>query len=133
MDTAKFLADLRAQRDRIDNAITALEALSGTATTSAKTTTKAALPATAPTTAKRVISAEARQRMADAQKKRYAKARAAAKKAAAVAPVTTASAKAAPVISPVVKRVGKPMSPATKKKLAASAKARWATKKTATA
>jgi hypothetical protein len=30
MDTAQILADLRAQRNRIDDAITALEALNGT-------------------------------------------------------------------------------------------------------
>jgi hypothetical protein len=30
MDTAQILADLRAQRGRIDNAIAALEALNGT-------------------------------------------------------------------------------------------------------
>jgi hypothetical protein len=53
---------------------------------------------------------------------------AAAKKAAVVAPVAKTSAKAAPVASPVVKKGGKPMSEATKKKLAVAAKARWAAK-----
>jgi hypothetical protein len=72
--------------------------------------------------------------MAEAQKKRYAKAKravkAAAKKAAVVAP-TAKPAKTAPVASSGVKKVGKPMSAATKKKLAVAAKARWAAKKTA--
>ena len=43
MDTAQILADLRAQRNRIDNAITALEALNGTKPTSAKPGRKPAL------------------------------------------------------------------------------------------
>jgi hypothetical protein len=54
-------------------------------------------------------------------------------KKAAVVPATTKPAKAAPVASPGVKKVGKPMSEATKKKLAAAAKARWAAKKAAPA
>jgi hypothetical protein len=145
MDTAQILTDLRAERDRINNAITALEALNGNAAIPTKTATKApapaavktvkAAPVAAPVAAKRVISPEGRQRMAEAQKKRYAKAKravkAAAKKAAVVAKVVTTSAKAAPVASPVVKKVGKPMSETTKKKLAVAAKARWAAKKTA--
>lgn len=98
MDTAQFLADLRAQRDRIDNAINALESLNGTAVSSAKATTKAmartvksakTASAASPTASKRVISPEARLRMAEAQQKRWAKkkraVKAAAKKAAAVA------------------------------------------------
>jgi hypothetical protein len=48
-----------------------------------------------------------------------------------VAPVAKTSAKAAPVAPISVKKVGKPMSEATKKKLAVAAKARWAAKKTA--
>ena len=41
MDTAQFLKDLRAERDRINNAISALEALNGSGVTqlSAKTAT----------------------------------------------------------------------------------------------
>jgi hypothetical protein len=54
--------------------------------------------------------------------------KAAAKKAATVAPVATKSAKTAAVTSPVANKVGKPMSEATKKKLAVAAKARWAAK-----
>jgi hypothetical protein len=140
MDTAQILADLRAQRDRIDSAITALEALNGTGVTPAKTTAKPAAvksakasPA-APAVTKRVLSPEARQRIAEAQQKRWAKkkraVKAAAKKVAVVPKVVTTSDKAAPVASPGVKKVGKPMSEATKKKLAVAANARWAAKKT---
>ena len=131
MDTAQFLADLRAQRDRINDAIAALEELSGNAITPAKST-KAPIPA-AVKTAKRVVSLEARQRMAEAQQKRWAKkkraAKYAAKKAAAVAPVVMTADKAAPVAPPAAKGARKPMSAATKKKLAVAAKARWARKK----
>jgi hypothetical protein len=140
MDTAQILNDLRAQRDRTINAIAALEALNGAAISPAKTATKAAshvgingdkTASVAPASTKRVISPEGRQRMAEAQKKRYAKAKRAVKAAAkkvAVAPVATKSAKTAAVTSHVAKKVGKPMSEATKKKLAVAAKARWAAK-----
>ncbi len=133
MDTAQFLTNLRAQRDRIDSAITALEALGGTAVPEAAKPVAKAASATKPTATKRVMSPEARQRMAEAQKKRYAKAKravkAAAKKAAAVAPAVKTSAKTAPVASPASTGARKPMNEATKKKLAVAAKARWAAKK----
>ncbi len=137
MDTAQFLTDLRVQRDRIDQAIAALEALSGAIVSSTKTATKATSPAPGikPIAAKRVISAEARQRMAEAQQKRWAKkkraVKVAAKKTASVAPLAVKSAKAAPVASPAAKGARNPMSESTKKKLAAAAKARWAAKKSA--
>jgi|GEM_PF-1179317 type IV secretory pathway VirB10-like protein len=97
MNTAQILADLRAQRDRINNAITALEALGGTSAPT-KTATKAPAPAPAksakkapPIVTKRVISPEARQRMAEAQQKRWAKKKRAVKAAAkkAATPVAT--------------------------------------------
>ena len=44
MDTAPFLADLRAQRERIDQAIAALEALTGKTDTPAKTAAPHRLP-----------------------------------------------------------------------------------------
>jgi hypothetical protein len=142
MDTAQILTDLRAERDRINDAISALEALNGTGVPTAKTApvpaavkTAKPAPVAAPVAGKRVISPEGRQRMAEAQKKRYAKAKravkTAAKKGAVVAPTAVKSAKAAPVASPGVKRAGKPMGEATKKKLAVAAKARWAAKKAA--
>jgi hypothetical protein len=141
MDTAQILTELRAQRDRTIKAIAALEALNGTVISPSAPGKTAAhvgingdkTASVAPAATKRVVSPEARQRMAEAQKKRYAKAKravkAAAKKTAAVAPVATKSAKTAAATSPVTKKVGKPMSEATKKKLAAAAKARWAAKK----
>jgi hypothetical protein len=138
MDTAQFLKDLRSERDRIDNAIAALEALDGTVTSSNGTAVKPAAVKVAKTTASpssktRTVSPEARQRMAEAQQKRWAKkkraVKAAAKKAAAVAPTTVKPAKAAPFAAPAAKGARKPMSPATKKKLALAAKARWAAKK----
>jgi hypothetical protein len=141
MDTAQFLADLRAQRDRIDNAINALESLNGTAVSSAKAATKAVAltvksaktaPVATPTASKRVISPEARQRMAEAQQKRWAKkkraVKAAPRKAVVVAPIVTTSGKIAPVATPAEMRVRKPMSAATKKKLAEAIKASWAKK-----
>lgn len=94
MDTVHILTDLRAQRDRIDQAIAAMEALNGT---SAAKVVKAGAPAPGtkptakPTAKKRVFSPESRQRMAEAQQKRWAKKRravkAAAKKVAAPRPV----------------------------------------------
>jgi hypothetical protein len=73
MDTSKILAELHAERERLNQAIAALEALNGTAVSSqlGRTTRR---NAAAPTQqrAKRVISAEARQRMAKAQRKRWA-------------------------------------------------------------
>jgi ABC-type uncharacterized transport system fused permease/ATPase subunit len=94
IDTAQILADLHAQRDRINNAISALEALNGTAVPqhAAKPATKAekpvamksvkTAPVAPPATTKRVISTESRQRMADAQQMRWAKKKKVAKAAA---------------------------------------------------
>src|ERR1700681_2038272 len=108
MDILGILAELHGQRDRISQAIEALESLNGSTSSprTAKTTPKPAPLATvkgvkaAPVATKRVISPEARQRMAEAQQKRWAKkkraVKAAAKKAvAAVAPATVKTAKAA--------------------------------------
>jgi hypothetical protein len=128
MDIKTILTDLRAERDRIDQAIAAMEALNGT---SAR---KAAKPAsgTKPTTSKRVVSPEARQRMAEAQQKRWAKKRravkAAAKKAAAPAPVATKSAKAASKKTAPTKAKGG-ITAAGRKRMAEAAKASWAARK----
>jgi hypothetical protein len=85
MDTNKILADLRAQRERVNQAIAALEALNGTAVSGPKsktpakatkaTVTKATAVAsgTKSVAKKRVISPEGRKRMAEAQQKRWAK------------------------------------------------------------
>jgi len=90
MDTAQFLIDLRVQRDRINQAIEAIETLNGTAipqraAKNAKTAAPAAVKSVKaasvapPAAKKRVISPEGRQRMAEAQQKRWAKKNKAAK------------------------------------------------------
>jgi hypothetical protein len=126
MDTTAILAALLSERDRLNQAIAALESLGGTSSTSSKPGRKpaAAIVPTAPK--KRVLSAASRNKMAEAAKKRWAVKKAAEKKPAAKAP---AAKKAAPVASAAIKGARKPMSAATKKKLAAAAKARWAAKK----
>ena len=102
MDTAQILSDLRAQRDRINDAIAALEAL-GETSAPTKTMTKAPAPAAvksgkaavSPASAKRVVSPEARQRMAEAQQKRWAKKKRVVKAAAKKAAVSVATKKVA--------------------------------------
>lgn len=89
MDTTKVIADLRAQRERLNQAIAALEALDGI--TVSHPTTKMAKKAAAPapgakqTAKKRVISPEGRKHMAEAQQKRWAKKEKATKVAAKTA------------------------------------------------
>jgi len=106
MDTAQILTALRAQRDRISSAIAALEALNGNKRhflqnlqqSSRACRRKTAKPASA-SVAKRTVSPEARQRMAQAQQKRWAKKKRAVKAAAkkVAAPVAVKTAKATPV------------------------------------
>ena len=134
MDTAQILTDLRAQRERITAAITALESLTGsTPAPAAKTPASAAAKSVKTTSAstKRAVSPEGRQRMAEAQQKRWAKKKRAEKYAAkkAAAPPVAISAKSVQVAVSPVKGARKPMNPATKKKLATAARARWAAKK----
>jgi hypothetical protein len=57
MDTKSILADLRSERDRLDQAIAALEALGESSATSSKPGRKPATAATMPTAKKRVLSA----------------------------------------------------------------------------
>ena len=116
MDTSKILADLRAERDQINQAIAALESLGGTGA-AAKSTPKAAKAASVkakPKGKKHVISAAGRNRIAEAARKRWAAVR---------------SAKTAPVASRASKRARKPMSAAPKQKPAAAAKERPAESK----
>lgn len=91
METRSILAELRAERDRVDKAIAALEALEG-ASAPATTARRGRPPksASAPTVAqpkpardgRRVISQEGRKRIAEAARRRWAKQKkAAAKKA----------------------------------------------------
>lgn len=126
MDTSIILASLRAQRDRINQAVTALEALDGTAISSqsAETTAKSSAPAPQPTAKKRVINPEGRKRMAEAQQKRWAAKKKSVKPQASTKQVTpkqtaTKSAKGG-------------ITPAGRKRISEAAKARWAEKKAAT-
>lgn len=85
MDTARILTELRAERDRIDQAIAALEALSratsqpgsqprrrGRKPSAAKQERTSATPAKQPKAGRRKLSAAARKRISDAAKRRWA-------------------------------------------------------------
>lgn len=117
MDTNKILVDLRAERDRIDHAISAIEGLQSTGDHAGRQarSSASALPTSAPRTGRRRISAEGRKRIAEAARKMWAKRR---KKAA---PAKSAPAKKA---SPA-----RHMSAATRKRLSELAKQRWAKRK----
>ena len=112
MDTNRILADLRAERNRIDRAIIALEALNGRGTHTTGTerraypTATAAQPAATQPHARRNISAAGRKRISEAAKKMWAKR------------------KKAPRVD-----ARRPMGAATKRKLSQLAKARWAKQK----
>jgi hypothetical protein len=132
MDTAQILADLRAQRNRIDNAITALEALNGTKplgnghdlpTPLGKPAAAIVPVKQASPTVRRTMSPAARKKIAAAQKAR----RAAKKKPGK--PVTEAK-QAAPkkAVTKTAKRV---VSPESRKKMAEAQQKRWAKKKRA--
>jgi hypothetical protein len=112
MDTSKILAELRAERDQINQAIAALQTLGGTAR--AAKAAKAAPVKTKPGTGKRAMSRAGRNRIAEAARKRWAAVR---------------SAKTAPAAAPAAKGARQPMSAATKQKLAKAAKIRWAKRK----
>ncbi len=134
MDTRKILTDLRAQRDRLNQAIAALESLNASASAPgvSKSAAKTAIAATlksarsAPA-GKRVISEEARQRMAEAQRKRWAKKKRAVKAAAVSA--AEKPAKATTKKAPKNSKTG--ISAAGRKRISEAAKARWAAKKAA--
>ena len=83
MDTSTILAVLRSERDRIDQAIAALEALGGTGVQPPPNGRKASQAKAAPTAKKRVISAASRKKMAEAAKQRWAAKKAAEKNASA--------------------------------------------------
>ena len=133
MDTAQILADLRAQRNRIDDAITALEALNGTKplgnghdlpTPLSKPTAVPVKGTQASTTVRRTMSPAARKKIAAAQKARWA-----AKKTSAK-PV--ADAKQAATKKAVAKTAKRVISPESRKKMAEAQQKRWAKKKRAT-
>jgi len=81
MNTTKIIADLRAERDRIDAAIRALEALEGTSPSPrGQGSNKATQPKGK--RAPRQMSAAGRKRISEMMKKRWAERRRAAKKTA---------------------------------------------------
>ena len=131
MDTAQILADLRAQRNRIDNAITALEALNGTkplgnghnlptplSKPAAALDVKQASP-----TVRRTMSPAARKKIAAALKARWA-----AKKTSAKPVVDAKQAATKNAVAKTAKRV---ISPESRKKMAEAQQKRWAKKKRA--
>jgi aminoglycoside phosphotransferase (APT) family kinase protein len=79
MDTGKILAELRGERDRISQAITALEALHNTPSTGRKSPGR---PKGATTTApkrRKGLTAAGRKRLSEMMKKRWAERKKAAK------------------------------------------------------
>src|SRR5580658_1669366 len=80
MDTSRILTDLRAERDRIDQAINALEALNGKAVRNAATfqegsTPRVSQPINSQGGARPSISAAGRERISEAAKKMWAQRR----------------------------------------------------------
>jgi len=107
MDINYVVAELTAERNRIDQAIAALEGSSP----------RPSRPANAASGA-RTMRVAARAKISAAQKARWAKQKGIAAPRKAAAPVKKAGAR-------------KPMSPAARKKLSALVKARWAVRKKA--
>jgi hypothetical protein len=115
MDIQAIVADLEAERNRINQAISALEGLTSTAPRRGRPP-----KATSPGGRRRRMSPAARKRISEAMKQRWAKWKG----------------KSAPKqdkATPKKITVRRPMSAAAKKKLSALMKARWAAKKEAKA
>jgi hypothetical protein len=123
MDTRAILANLRIERDRLNQAIAALEALDATTDPVSRPGRRIKEPAKNKT---RTMSAAGRQRIADAQKKRWAKKKAAAKKSAVK---SVASAKGAVLKTGAPRKVKRVVSLESRKKMAAAQKKHWAKKK----
>ena len=107
MDIQNLVSELKAQRNRLDQAISALEGLTSSAPRRGRPPKGGK---------RRTMSAAARKRISAAMKQRWAKWRG----KSAPKQVKTPPKKAAP---------HRPMSPAAKKKLSELMKARWAAKK----
>jgi len=121
MDTNRILAELRTERDRLNQAIAALESLDSSGSTAAR---RGLLPATAAQAApkparggRRRISAAGRRRIAEAARAMWAR-----RKKAASDNKTTFRRNATPA---------RHMSAATRKRLSELAKQRWALRKQA--
>ena len=117
MDTARILTELRSERERIDRAITALEALDSTAAPTRQTTSQAA-----PKPRGRRMSPAARKRMSQMMKNRWAQRKQTAKPQASAKTATPKKA---------AKKGG--LTPAGRKRLSANMRKRWADKKKAAA
>ena len=147
MDTTKILTDLRAERDRLDQAIAALEGLSGSSSLGGEhdLPTPASLPTAALALAKpgRNISPEGRARIAAAARARWAKQNAA-KSTGAGRNISAAGrkriAEAAKKMWAERRKGAKPaakaaaagprkMSPEARKRIAEGMRKRWAEKK----
>jgi hypothetical protein len=122
MDTAQILADLRAERGRIDNAIAALEALDGTKPVGKPATVQDAKEAGQKV--RRTLSPAGRRKIAVAQKARWA----AKKKQAGL--VTDAKQSAPKKIA--TKTANRVVSAESRKKMAEAQQKRWAKKRRAT-
>jgi hypothetical protein len=120
MDTTSILSALRAERDRINQAIDALETLGGTAPGTHSSQTQAAPSSRG---GKRKLSAAARKRISEASKRRWAR-----QKAQAAKPQASAK-QAAP--KPTAPKRG--MSAAGRKRISEMMKKRWAARKKAAA
>ena len=79
MDTRKILSELKSERDRINDAIAALEALSGREAQSATTAAKSVAAPAAGRPKKRNLTAAGRRRLSESMKKRWAERKKAAK------------------------------------------------------
>ena len=121
MDTAQILADLRAQRTRIDDAIAALEALNGTKPVGEPAAAREVKEAGQKV--RRTLSPAGRRKIAAAQKARWA-----AKQQAG--PVTDAK-QSAPKKG-AVKTAKRVISAESRKKMAEAQQKRWAKKRRAT-
>jgi len=116
LDINEIVAELTAERNRIDQAIVALEGSYSSSRPRRGRPPKAQSPQSAPH--KRTMSADARKRIGLAMKRAWAKRKGKSAPTKAAAPAKKAAAR-------------KPMSPAARKKLSALAKARWAARKKA--
>jgi len=113
MDISPILTDLKAERNRIDQAIAALESLDGTATATSRAT--AVVANAAPKQAKkRGLTPAGRRRLSAMMKARWA-------------------ARRKQAVKPAVKQTSdhRTMSPAARKRISAMMKKRWAERRKA--
>jgi len=119
MDTRTILADLKAELNRLNQAIAALEALDGTGAATPITTTAAKAAPMRARAGRRRMSAAGRRRISEAAKARWAAKRKTVAKPAAEDPAAKKA---------VVRHS---MSPAARKKIAEAQRKRWAAVKKA--